>query len=260
MLHALKAFFLFIVCTHNLVFFTLLQYLGICATLPATMLASLASKMSPLGDQKQMNRWMHKTCSFTKRVERRQRKRSNWKHNLDEVLDTAKENLVLPHVLDKAPSAACVRLVVKKKLTIIPVQKIVPCAPLEFRQYSLCLPREKPKFTVSRTQCFHTKKKTRYLKSAYSNNNAPQLVLFYGSIKKIWRPRSQHGVKTFSSNDHSHVGLPVVAKRARDALGKEKKRTPLAHNHCRHSSLSPFLKTFPLGHVEAHGKVMFVFR
>lgn len=136
--------------------------------------------------------------------------------------------------LDKAPSAACVRLVVKKKkLTVIPVQKVVQCTSLEFRQRSLCLPREKPQFTVSRTQCFQTKKKTRYLKRAYSNNNnAPQLVLFYGSIKKIWRPRSQRCGKTCPSNDHSRVGLPVVAKGAKDALGKEKKRTPLAHNHC----------------------------
>lgn len=65
----LKPSFLFlIVCTHNLVFFTHFRYLGICATLPATTLASLASKMSPLGDQKQMNRWMHETSSFTIRV------------------------------------------------------------------------------------------------------------------------------------------------------------------------------------------------
>ncbi|CAN7997337.1 unnamed protein product [Ixodes pacificus] len=85
------SFLFFIICTHNLVFFTHFRYLRICATLPATTLASLASKMSPLGDQKQMNRWMHETSSFTIRVERRQRKRSNWKHNLDEVLDTAKE-------------------------------------------------------------------------------------------------------------------------------------------------------------------------
>lgn len=161
-----------------------------------------------------------------------------------------------PHAApDNAPSAGYVRLT-KEVINRYSRSESRTVYPLGFRRRRKSLPpppRKTDVYCVKNVMLPGKKRKTRYLKRAYSNNNnAPKLVLFYNSIKKNLANTKPTYVairrkNILSSNGHSRVGLSVVAKgRQKVRLGKKVKENPSSSQPLStFSPLLPLLKMFP---------------